>query len=61
MQRGLGMLGALAQRAITEATALSPPYLPPGVTALAEDDPVHAQYLWLCERSQRMEGLAQAV
>ena len=39
------MLEALARRATTEASALRPPPLPPGVTTLSEDDPTHAQYL----------------
>lgn len=55
------MLSALAQRAQTEASDLTPPPLPPGVTTLSEEDDSHATYVWKRERAGRMEALAAAV
>ena len=49
------MLTALAQRASTEASVLTPPSLLPIVTSLSEADPSHARYLWLSARRHMID------
>ena len=55
------LLGALAQRARTDASVLDPPHMLPGVIALSEEDDEDARYIWLCERPGRMDALAYSI
>ena len=58
LDRAQMMLTALAQRARADVAVLKPPTLLPGVTSYsAEMGLEQAQYIWLCERPERMDAL----